>query len=365
MTPDLAVAPLDRLSPEAVGARLGTYFSEHGRMVYGVCHLLLRDANEAEDAAQQAFLSAYSAMLAGTEPRDPGAWLGTIARNECRARITRRMREPLALDDVVEPAGEGADEVVARRLELRDLQAALEELPEKQREAVILRGLYGLSGDEVASALGASRPAAEALVFRGRRALEGRLRPRHAAAALVVPLSLRDSLAYAVPGFGSASATGGGAALAGGVIAKLAATPLAAKVAAVTLAVGGAGSAGIVAVERREAALSAEVVQAVAEAPPQTSVQPSTEDLHPERLLVSNGPDEEEKDEPEPVETDEDEEGETDSREETDEDERDVEEEEGPGEAEEPEEAEDPEEAEEPDEADEGDEPEETEDAED
>jgi DNA-directed RNA polymerase specialized sigma24 family protein len=43
---------------------------------------------------QQAFLSAYRSILAGNEPRQPAAWLATIARNECLDRIRARMREP-------------------------------------------------------------------------------------------------------------------------------------------------------------------------------------------------------------------------------------------------------------------------------
>ena len=50
-------------------------------MVYGVCRLILRDPTDAEDAAQQTFLSAYRGLLAGQEPREASAWLGTIARN--------------------------------------------------------------------------------------------------------------------------------------------------------------------------------------------------------------------------------------------------------------------------------------------
>jgi DNA-directed RNA polymerase specialized sigma24 family protein len=95
-------------------------------MVFGVCRLLLRDRVEAEDAAQQTFLSAYRALLAGQEPRDPSAWLGTIARNECRARLRARRAEPQAL--MREPAGDELQRDVGRREELQALCAALSHL---------------------------------------------------------------------------------------------------------------------------------------------------------------------------------------------------------------------------------------------
>ncbi len=60
-----------RRRQRAAGERISALFEEHGRMVYGVCRLNLRDGIEAEDAAQQTFLSAYRALLAGQEPREP------------------------------------------------------------------------------------------------------------------------------------------------------------------------------------------------------------------------------------------------------------------------------------------------------
>ncbi len=210
-------------------------------MVLGVSRLVLRDSDEAEDATQQVFLSAYRSLLAGTEPRNPGAWLGTIARNEAHNRIARRQLGPIGLAADREPASATLEEQASVRAELAELQDELATLPEKQREAVVLRDLYGLRYDEVARALGISRPAVESLLFRGRRKLQRRLRPEIVAGVLVVPLALRDSLAYAIPGFAA-----GGASTAG-VLAKLAAVPLAAKLAAAGATVGVAGSAGVIA----------------------------------------------------------------------------------------------------------------------
>ena len=53
-------------------------------MVYGVCRLILRDPVEAEDAAQQTFLSAYRALLRGTTPREPDAWRGSCPESSPR-----------------------------------------------------------------------------------------------------------------------------------------------------------------------------------------------------------------------------------------------------------------------------------------
>lgn len=209
-------------------------------MVYGVCRLVLRDSDEAEDAAQQVFLSAYRALLAGTEPQNAGAWLGTIARNEARGRLATRSQRPLLLDDRDEAPSSSLEEQADARADLAALRTQIAALPGKQRDAVVLRDVYGLRYDEVARALNTSRPAVEALLFRGRRRLQRRLRPGLAAGVLVVPLALRESLAYAVPGFAGGASTAG-------ILGKLAAAPVAAKLAAAGLTVGAVGSVGVVA----------------------------------------------------------------------------------------------------------------------
>ena len=130
-----------------VGQSIATLFDQHASMVIGLCRLLLRDHHEAEDAAQQTFVSAYRSMLRGSEPRDPAPWLAAIARNECRARIRKRMRAPIAIDGEIEAQladPEDLVEVADRRAELAEITVAMADLPTRQREAVALRDFLGL-----------------------------------------------------------------------------------------------------------------------------------------------------------------------------------------------------------------------------
>jgi len=241
MAADPVVLRAGRLSPEAAGARIHDLFVEHGRMVYGVCRLLLRDGHEAEDAAQQTFLSAHRSLLGGNLPQEPSAWLSAIARNECRSRIRDRMRAPLPLDEELEHASEGTEHIVGQRAEMAALREAVQDLPDAQREAIVLREFYGLRYDEVGAALGLSAPAVESLLFRARKRLQAQLGPlRLASGGLVVPAALREALVQAIPGFSGSVAVGGGALAA--ALAKLASAPLAAKLAAVALALGAAGT---------------------------------------------------------------------------------------------------------------------------
>ena len=117
--------------PADAGANLSEFYERHGAMVRGLCSVLLRHRHEAEDAAQQTFLSAYRSMLSGNVPQHPAAWLATIARNECVARIQRRMREPLpsagSEDTLPDPVA-----VAAKRADLAELWQAIAELPERR-----------------------------------------------------------------------------------------------------------------------------------------------------------------------------------------------------------------------------------------
>lgn len=215
---------------------MGELFERHGRLVFGLCRFLLRDPPEAEDATQQTFLSAYRSLLSGNEPREPAAWLATIARNECRVRIKARMAEPFSLLSDV-PTESSPDHDAGRREEIVVLTNALAALPQRQREAIVLREFYGLSHDEVALALGVSASAADALLVRARRRLQDELRPaRVASGALALPLALSDNLGQAIPGFLS----GAGAS---GMASKVASLPLLTKLAgaAATVAVVGVG----------------------------------------------------------------------------------------------------------------------------
>ncbi len=181
----------------AAGALLDELFRVHGRMVLGLCRVLLRDPHDAEDAAQQVFLSAHAAVLRGSRPRDAAPWLATIARNECRARIRMRMRQPLELPEI---SSDLPDPLVAaiRALDLDAVWSALAGLPRRQRRAILMRELGGMSYHELGRALGVSHSAVESLLFRARRQLRATLTTAQLAAA---PIALRDALLRLLPGF--------------------------------------------------------------------------------------------------------------------------------------------------------------------
>jgi RNA polymerase sigma factor (sigma-70 family) len=151
-----------------------TLFEEHSGRIYRFCVRRLGSPQEAEDALQVTYLNAWRSLKAGTRPHDAVPWLFQIAANVCTTVLRNRSRRgtvellpPADLEHVAgnEPAGD----------ELLGLTEALEALPERQRQALLLRDWRGFSYDEIAGALDASHPAVETLLFRARRAVAASL----------------------------------------------------------------------------------------------------------------------------------------------------------------------------------------------
>ena len=148
----------------------------HRPLVERLCRVLLRDSDQAEDAAQQTFLLAFESLLSGVRPRRPRAWLCTIARHECWALAQRGRRERATAWQALSSPTPDAYEQAVQNEELSALVAELERLPARQKQALVLRALGGLSYQQLAIALDISESAADALLIRARRSL-GRRRP--------------------------------------------------------------------------------------------------------------------------------------------------------------------------------------------
>jgi RNA polymerase sigma-70 factor (ECF subfamily) len=133
---------------------------------------MLGDAGEAEDVAQEAFLRIWkqaSRWRPGEARFD--TWLHRVALNLCYDRLRRR-RE-LAFADPPDRADDGP--APDRGLQAADtgrrVGAALQSLPDRQREAIVLCHYQELGNIEAAAVMGVSVEALESLLGRGRRAL--------------------------------------------------------------------------------------------------------------------------------------------------------------------------------------------------
>ncbi len=109
--------------------------------------LVFGDRSRAEDAAQGAFERAYRKWRSVSEMDRPGTWVYVVALRDARRALAREERGGPLEDSLVA----GMDEVAATAV---SVQAALARLPLRQRAAVVLRYLGGLSVGEVAQAMG-------------------------------------------------------------------------------------------------------------------------------------------------------------------------------------------------------------------
>ncbi len=172
-----ALAPVersdDRSSPSATAASL---YERYYDRVYGYCLYKLGSREEAEDATQTTFLLVLRALERGVVPRLEANWLFTIAQNACRCRARTRGRgrdhEVLSDPQVLQEVAPGRN---AARDELVGLEDALDDMPDLQRRALILREWRGCSYREIAEQLGLTGSAVETLIFRARRSLAERL----------------------------------------------------------------------------------------------------------------------------------------------------------------------------------------------
>jgi RNA polymerase sigma factor (sigma-70 family) len=155
--------------PRGGPAAFAVVYERHHQALYRYCVSILRHEQDAQDALQSTMVSAYAALQDESRDIDLRPWLFRIAHNEA-VSILRRRRLTAALDDVVAEAGAVEDRVEAREV-LRVLRRDLDDLPARQRAALVLRELNGLDHSEIAGVLETSPAAVKQAIFEARVAL--------------------------------------------------------------------------------------------------------------------------------------------------------------------------------------------------
>lgn len=153
-------------------AAFGALVERYAGVARRVARALLGDPDDADDAAQDALLSAL-VKLEQYDPRRPfGPWLLRIVANAATDRRRRRkVRRAEPLDPGLVAGGIRPDTAAERRALSERLRQALADLPERRRIAVVLFDVEGYSHAEIAAVLGIPEGSVRSEVFHARRRL--------------------------------------------------------------------------------------------------------------------------------------------------------------------------------------------------
>jgi RNA polymerase sigma factor (sigma-70 family) len=159
MPPPLAHLP-DEALPALVARgdeqALAALYDRFGRVAYGVAFRVLRDQALAQDAVQDAFLTAWRTAASFDPGRGKAStWLLTLVHRRAVDVVRREDRRRAGpLDDAPVASGDATDETAEIREQRRAVQAALTQLAPEQREALELAYYGGLTQSELAERLG-------------------------------------------------------------------------------------------------------------------------------------------------------------------------------------------------------------------
>ncbi|MHC4548675.1 MAG: RNA polymerase sigma factor [Planctomycetota bacterium] len=170
----------------------GELVSRHRDSIVNLTYRYLGNRADAEDLAQEVFLKVYRARMR-YEPRAKfTTWLYRVAVNACLNEVRNRKLRP-TFGAAALPGGEGDEDAFvptlrdadaqspaegAAQAELRaQVRAAVDDLPERQRLALLLNKFHGLGYEELAATLEMTIPGVKSLLVRARENVRQRLEP--------------------------------------------------------------------------------------------------------------------------------------------------------------------------------------------
>jgi RNA polymerase sigma-70 factor, ECF subfamily len=150
-------------------------YREHVGRVYGLCLRMTRDPAIAEDCTQETFINAWKALARFETRSSLATWLHRIAVNATLAKRRKAtvVMESNSTDD--EDEAIESDWTLETPLEVNEIEAAIERLPEGARDVLVLHAIYGYSHLEAAEMLGVAEGTCKAQLHRARSLLRDKL----------------------------------------------------------------------------------------------------------------------------------------------------------------------------------------------
>lgn len=143
--------------------------------VYSLAYRMLGNAADAEDAAQEIFVRAYTKLATFDRSRKFSTWLLSIGSNYCIDVLRRRRATMVDLDDVafaVPDQAPGPERSAVDQEQRAAVARAVQRLPETYRLVTVLRYYHDLSYEEIENVTGLSEATIKTRLFRARRQLE-------------------------------------------------------------------------------------------------------------------------------------------------------------------------------------------------
>ena len=146
----------------------------HQVYVYNLCYRMLGNPSEAEDAAQETFIRAYTRLASYDPDRKFSSWLLSIASHYCIDQLRRRRFSVISWDDLppwrwLPDPNPQPEEMTLRHETQRHVRELLDTLAPDYRAAMVLRYWHELSYEEIAEALESTVPAIKSRLFRARQ----------------------------------------------------------------------------------------------------------------------------------------------------------------------------------------------------
>ena len=173
---------LTKLAAQGDQNAFGELVQLHQSAVFNVAYRILGNQQDAEDAAQEAFVRAYNAFKSCDTHRPIRPWLKKIVTNLCLNRI-KAHRPTLSLENGLPPPKEpsaGPEALIAKRERDTQIRTAILSLPPHYRAAIELRHFQDLSYEEIAETLEKPLSTVKSDLFRARKMLAEKLKaPSH------------------------------------------------------------------------------------------------------------------------------------------------------------------------------------------
>lgn len=156
----------------------GKLIDAYQRPVYNLAYRMLNNSGEAEEAAQEAFIRAYTRLHTYNPQHKFSTWMLSITSNYCIDLIRKRRALLLSIDEPLPPhpalmsdKQKGPEAQIMQSEQQEMVQSLLQELPPDYRQAVVLRYWHELSYEEIANMMDTTVSAIKSRLFRARRQL--------------------------------------------------------------------------------------------------------------------------------------------------------------------------------------------------